>query len=145
MNKKGFTMSEMLAVIIIMSILAIIIYPSYLAVSNSIKANNLKNKTDIIAINMLNFANENLIDDIKPSGECNGKSCCKRYDLYNYIIKYGIYSTDNTSSDKVINPIDGSKLIGCVEVSYDINDFKLKSEFINNCQLDSEVEVCKGD
>lgn len=143
MNSKGFTMVEVMAVMIILSSVILIAVPAYNNVSNNIKTSNLKNKEDTISIAMLKFANTYLLDDIKPlNNNCtNEHDCCKEYDLYNYIIKYGIYTsetveeTDGTVSSFVTNPITGQKLTGCVQLKYNIKDYKITSEFINNCSI----------
>lgn len=132
-------MAELLAVIIIMSILMIIIYPSYLGVSTSIKQSNLENKENIISTNMLNYANKYLMDDIKYE-TCHENNCCMLYDL-EYIIELGIYSTEDSAGNIIFNPVTGKELKGCVEVRYNTEKLKLESRFIREC-IPEEIENC---
>jgi prepilin-type N-terminal cleavage/methylation domain-containing protein len=130
MNKKGFTMVELIAVITILGIIAIIAIPAYTNVSKNIKEKSLENKKDVIKAEMLKFANEYLMDDIKPEGiNCSSTNpCCKEYDLYEYIVANGIYSPEeNNNGNYIDNPVTNKKLMGSVKIEYDTANYKLKA------------------
>jgi type IV pilus assembly protein PilA len=132
MNKKGFTMVELIAVITILGIIAIIAIPAYTNVSKNIKEKSLENKKDVIKAEMLKFANEYLMDDIKPEGiNCSStNTCCKEYDLYEYIVANGIYSPEeNNNGNYIDNPVTNKKLMGSVKIEYDTANYKLKATY----------------
>lgn len=132
MNNKGFTMVELIAVITILSIIMIIAVPAYSKVSNNIKKSSLKNKEDVISTQMLKYANKYLLDEIKPAGsDCTTNPCTKDYDLYDYIIKYNIYTAEEVDNNVsvIINPVTNRKLCGKVVITYDIDNYKLTANF----------------
>ena len=145
---KGFTMIELLAAIIILSGIMLIAIPSYTDVSYAIKVSSLKNKTEAISSSMLKFASSHLIDDIKPSGNtCNTElDCCMYYDLYNFIIEYGIYALEKEKEGEalIIDPMTNDKLIGVVRIKYNKETYELDTEFIKDKIINTPQEKCKG-
>ena len=142
--KRGFTIVELLAVIIIIAVLALISIPAYNGIAANIKASNLDNKSTAISLAMLKFANRYLLDEIKPADNatCTGMSCCQQYDLNGYILPNGIYAAE--ADAKVMNPVTNTQLQGCVRVRYNINALKLESKFVENCITPAPVgfEAC---
>ncbi len=141
MNSKGFTMVELISVICILAIIAIIAVPTYTKVSQNIKEGSRENKESVIKSQMLKYANQHLLDEIKPAGKCTQSnnnqscktSCCKSYDLYDYILKNNIYSVETVDSSGepiIIDPVTGKKLCGDVVISYDTTSYKLTGEFV---------------
>ena len=47
-NKKGFTLTELLAVIVILAIIIAIAVPSYMKIKKNIDENNYNNKINLI-------------------------------------------------------------------------------------------------
>ncbi|MDD4187230.1 MAG: prepilin-type N-terminal cleavage/methylation domain-containing protein [Bacilli bacterium] len=132
---KGFTMIELLTVIIILAGIMIIAIPSYTNVSYEIKKKSLENKTNVITQSTLKFAKLHLIDDIKPAGNTclNKEDCCKYYDLYDFVLEYGLYVAEEEKNGPVIiNPETNTKLNGEVKICYDIEALDLNGEFIIN-------------
>lgn len=129
MNNKGFTMVELLSVMVILAIIMIIAIPTYSKVAANIKQSNYDNKTNVISKAMLRYANKYLLDDIKPDGNnCNiSSSCCKRYELYSYIVTNSIY--DAEENGEIINPLNNGKLKGYVEVTYNKESYDLTASF----------------
>lgn len=134
MNKKGFTIVELLAAISILSILIIIAVPSYNKVSKDTKEASLENKKNAIKSAMLNYANKHLLDEIKPEGnDCSGSgSCCKAYSI-DYILENNIYYTDTLDEDgkKVeYNPVNNQVLDGYIEVYFNKSKYILTSQYV---------------
>ena len=127
--KKGFTLTELLAVIVILSILVIITIPIYNKVSNDIKESNLDNTKEMVANTMLNYANKYLLDVIKPAAnKCStASSCCKYYSI-NYIKNNHIFETSN---GKITNAVTNSELTGYIKVYYNTTTLSLESEYVN--------------
>ena len=59
MNKKGFTLVELLAVIVILAVLIGIAVPVYITVSKNIRENTYNSKKEQIALAAIKYANEN--------------------------------------------------------------------------------------
>ncbi|MDD5835593.1 MAG: type II secretion system protein, partial [bacterium] len=59
----GFTIPELLAVIVIIGILAVMATGSYITISNQVKAKTLKTKLDYINEKAINYANDYSIED----------------------------------------------------------------------------------
>ena len=135
--KKGFTLVEVLAVILILGSLAIIAIPSYMGASNSVKSNNLKSIKTMISTTMLNYANQNYIDEIKPSNNtCSSNNCCKYYSV-DFIKENNIFQTTNGN---ITNPVTGDDLDGYVKISYDTTRLELIAEFKDD---DSDIGNCE--
>lgn len=145
---KGFTMVELLAAIVILSGIMLLAVPSYTDIAYSIKVSSLKNKTDAISSSVLKFAKIHLMDDIKPAGETctNSLNCCKEYDLYKFIMDYGLYPADeNTDAGGIIiDPLTNSKLNGCIRIKYNITKHDLEVEFVKDRILTTPTASCKG-
>ena len=69
MNKKGFTLVELISVVVLLSIILILVIPAYTQIEGQIKNSNLKNKKSMISNAMLEYANTNLLDKLKPLGQ----------------------------------------------------------------------------
>ena len=92
------------------------------------------------------MVNEYLLDEVKPAGACDAttNSCCKRYDLHEYIVKYGIYTAEDYDEDDdpvVIDPLTNQKLNAYVEIRYPADPYD--SSKLNNYSKDIEVELKK--
>jgi hypothetical protein len=126
-----------------MSLIAIIAIPAYTNVSKNIKKSSLENKEKVISKQMLKYANQYLIDDIKPDNEnCSDqKNCCKNYDLYDYIVKNDIYAIEtiikenNVDKSVIINPMTNKVLYGYVQIKYNKNKYNLEAEFYEGTGL----------
>ena len=125
--KKGFTLTELLAVIVIISVLIIITIPVYNKISSDIKESNLENTKEMVANTMLNYANKYLIDVIKPAAnKCStASSCCKYYSI-NYIKNNHIFETSN---GKITNAVTNSELTGYVKVYYNVETLSLEAVY----------------
>ncbi len=127
--KKGFTLVEVLAVIVILGLLALIAIPSYIKASSSVKESNLNNIKTMVTTTMLNYANLNYIDQIKESNNtCSNNDCCKYYSI-EYMKNNNIFQANN---GQLINPVTGAELTGYVKISFDTTKLELVSEFKDN-------------
>ena len=134
--KKGFTLVELLAVIVLLGILSVITIPVINSASNRVKENNLETLKSTLGLTMINYASKYYLDDIKPSGSvCENNDCCVYFDI-NYIREYNIYQSNN---GKLLNPVTGEDLEGYIKVSYDINNLGLVSEYKEN---DNDIGYC---
>ena len=126
---KGFTLVELLSVILVLGIVIIIAIPSYLNITNNIKNSNLENIKKMVSTSMLNYANKYYLDDIKPANNtCSTNNCCVYYSI-RYIKENNIFQTTDGS---IINPVTNLDLDGYVKVSYDTSNLELLAEFKDN-------------
>ncbi len=123
MNRKGFTLVELIAVITIMSLIAIITTPAYDSISKSIKTRNYESKKNTIKAHTLNYV-ERYLKNEAYDGTPDKTLCFS----VNYLIRNGIISSDNEKEEYIENNITGEKYandIIFVKVKYDINNLKL--------------------
>ena len=109
MNKKGFSLIEMLVVMIIVSLLLVLVMPAIVNVYTSVKRNNLSSKITHIETESLKYANE-YKDDIK-------NQTCVNYSMEDLVQK-GIIASDNKGKDEIINPDTGNPFTGYVRICY---------------------------
>lgn len=114
MNNKGFTLVELLAVIIILGLLMLLAIPSYLTIFNNIKRNNLDNKISEIQTAALKYG-EQYKDYIKKNG-------CMTTTIGELIVNGYIDSEDSVGT-YITNPVDNSKLVGTVYICYCLQDY----------------------
>ncbi len=135
-NKRGFTLVELLSVIVLLSLLMIISIPTYIDSSNSIKKSNLENTKKMLENTMLSFASIHYIDEIKPSGnDCSANNCCKYYSIEFIKTNQLFQSNDNS----IINPVTGQEMTGYIKISYDTEQLSLVAEYKED---DSELGLC---
>lgn len=123
MNRKGFTLVELIAVITIMSLIAIITTPAYDSISKSIKTRNYESKKNTIKAHTLNYV-ERYLKNEAYDGTPDKTLCFS----VNYLIRNGIISSDNEKEEYIENNITGEKYANntiFVKVKYDINNLKL--------------------
>lgn len=143
MNKKGFTLVELISVVVLLSIILILVIPAYTQIEGQIKNSNLKNKKSMISNAMLEYANTNLLDKLKPLGQTGTNEL---YYSLDYIIANNIFAaseTDPQGNKMFLNPVTNDKLYGCIKVIYDVNKFEVKTEFIDK-NNQAEMDNCKG-
>ena len=143
MNKKGFTLVELISVVVLLSIILILVIPAYTQIEGQIKNSNLKNKKSMISNAMLEYANTNLLDKLKPLGQTGTNEL---YYSLDYIIANNIFAaseTDSQGNKMFLNPITNDKLYGCIKVTYYVNKFEVKTEFIDK-NNQAEMDNCKG-
>lgn len=120
---KGFTLVELIAVVVILSLLAIITTPAYTSVSNNIKTRNYTSKKNTIKKETLSYV-EKYLKNEAYNGNQNKTLCFS----INYLIRNGIISSDNEKDEYIENNITGKKYKNdeiFVKVSYDLINLRL--------------------
>lgn len=123
MNRKGFTLVELIAVITIMSLIAIITTPAYDSISKSIKTRNYESKKNTIKAHTLNYVEKYLKNEAYDG--TTSKILCFSV---NYLIKNGIISSDNEKEEYIENNVTGEKYLNdkiFVKIQYNIDKLKL--------------------
>lgn len=120
---KGFTLVELIAVVTILSLIAIITTPAYTSISNNIKTRNYESKKNTIKAHTLNYVEKYLKNEVYDG--TTSKILCFSV---NYLIRNGIISSDNEKDEYIENNVTGEKYANntiFVKVKYDINKLKL--------------------
>ena len=103
-NKKGFTLVELLAVIVILGLVAVIAVPASMTVSDGIKKNMLCEKVDLLLSDAKRFGNDHL-GTLRKAGERN----CYIPITVQTLIDKGIIKKEQDSGG-ITNPYDGSSM-----------------------------------
>lgn len=157
---KGFTLVELIAVIVILALLVIITTPAYDSISNSIRTRNYESKKSTIksetlkyvekylkdkvydgdttnSIIKLNINNENKIDESGAERKTNiSKALCFTPE---YLIRSGIISSDDDKKEVIINDITNTSYSGKEDVDgHDLIYIKVYYN-IESLKLDSII------
>ncbi len=127
-NKKGFTLVELMGVIIIMGVIALIAFSSFVGISRRMKEQAYKNKVKLIETKAENYANETGLLDTNVAT----------------LVDKGFLEADN-NNDEVLSPIDKS-LMNCHMVKMENNDGVYYAEYQEEevCDLSSLVRNADG-
>ena len=135
MKKNGFTLIELVAVIVILGVLVVLITPAIIGMRNTVVNNTLQNKVQMIYDAALDYANDNIMDVPKgknlggsyscienKSGGDNCNECCLIV-LVKTLIDQGYLVGDTDSRTSIINPLTGDSMnYQLVCVRYDSED-----------------------
>ena len=134
MKKNGFTLVEVITVIVILGIIILIAVPSYIGISENLKQKQYENKLKQIEIKATEWANDNNITDDTTI-------------TVSRLVDDGYVNMDDeTSNDKrVINPMnDESMECYHVEISVDNGKYKAKVKESEDCELKDVEEQDKN-
>ena len=123
MNERGFTLVELLAVIVILGLLAIITTPAYETISNNIKIRNYESKKNVIKKETIEYVEKYLKNETYDNN--TSKTLCFTVD---YLIKNGIITSDDEKSEYIENNVTGEKYSGntnYISVKYDSDNLRL--------------------
>ena len=138
MNKRGFTLVELISVIAILGLLAIIVTPAYDSISSNIKQRNYESKKNVLKKETIEYVEKYMKNETyDPDRETNvSQTLCF---TVNYLIHNGITSSDNEKQEYIENPITGERFTGnkvIINVFYDLTDLKLVSLMENETYHD---------
>lgn len=112
MNKKGFTLVELLAVVVLLAVITTIAVPAVIGISNNIKKNMLETKLDLILEDAKLYGQDNMSTFSNSSKDYNSNPCItiSVEDLLDegYLTK----DKDDSAAGYIINPVDNSSLNG---------------------------------
>ncbi len=130
--KNGFTIVELLSVILILSILIIIAIPTIAESANKVKVKNLETAKNMLENALLKYVGDHYIDEVKPDGDiCESDNCCIYFSM-DYIREYNVFQ----ANDGILNPVTGKALEGYIKVSYDLNKFDLVAKYEGPAKVD---------
>ena len=101
---KGFTLVELIAVVVILGLLAIITTPAYDTISKNIKETNYKSKKNTIKKQTLSYVERYFKDKVYDGNQV--KYFCYTVE---YLIENGIISSDDDEKEYIENIQTGEK------------------------------------
>lgn len=128
---KGFTLVELIAVIVILALLAIITTPAYDSVSVNIRTRNYESKKSSIKAQTLSYVEKYMKNDVYDGPGSNKRICF----TVNYLIQNGIITSDSDTEEYILNDITNKKYEGetpYIEIYYDTSTLKLKANMPEN-------------
>ena len=133
MNNKGFTLTEIIAVIVILGLLIAIGTPIYLSVSNNTKQRELTSKIEYLKAQTIKYAEENSIDTSKTI-----TAGSLVYDGYIVADKY--VTEEGEEIPFIINPADGNDNLACRVINIGVNDYDYSVTVTDesNCNMINE-------
>ncbi len=142
MNNRGFTLVEVIAVILILSILVIITTPVFTTISKNIRTKNYESKKNTIEKEVLAYAEKYFKDDIY-----NGTTNKCYYFSVKYLIQNGIIKSDDAKEEYIENDVTNEKYTNSyyyVVVYYDAANLKLKASANNSASVNSTATSFNG-
>ena len=101
-KKNGFTLVELLAVIVILGLIAVIAIPNSMKVSDGVKKNMLCEKINLLLSDAKRFGNEHL-------GVLRGATNCYIPVTVQVLIDKGVIKKEENGG--ITNPYDGSSMV----------------------------------
>ena len=142
-KKKGFTLVELLAVIVILGLIAVIAIPNSMQVSDSVKKNLYCEKVDLLLNDAKRFGNDHL-GVLRQAGNQN----CYIPVTVEYLVNKGIIKKEQDHAPFITNPYDNSSMDGKTIGIYYKNkrayafyiesDTTLNQIFTSECNITSE-------
>ena len=132
MNKKGFTLVEVVIVVVILGIIIGLAVPSYIAVSNNIKEKNYNQKMDNIKSKALEYATDNNVESITIPVKA--------------LIEEGYLAEenpDNGDNEKITNPLGGYLDCANIDIVRVDDSYEISFSDTSNCNTDNIVNNSK--
>lgn len=139
---KGFTLVELIAVVTILSLIAIITTPAYDSISNNIKTRNYESKKNTIKAHTLSYVEKYLKNEAYDGTSTGTKSKTLCFSV-NYLIRNGIISSDSETDEYIENNVTGEKYRKdkiFIKVIYDTTNLKL----VGIVKDDEEIKDSSG-
>lgn len=108
--KKGFTLVELLAVIVILALLATIAVPSAISISHKIKTDMYCDKVDMILSDAQRWGNDHMsqLKETNPTG--NNPVCYKEITVKD-LVEQGIIKKENDEvGNYIVNPVSNASM-----------------------------------
>jgi len=121
--KKGFTLVEMLAVVVLIGLLVVITVPSIKTIMNNAKEKSLEKQIDSIIESAKSWS----VDNIDSLTENNTITV-----TIETLKKSGFLE-----NEKVINPVNNKEMNGCVDIKYNSEFNQYEYKYDEECTLSS--------
>lgn len=136
MKKNGFTLVELLSVLIILGLLVVLTVPAFTNVYSGVRRENLNAKLTEIKASALKYGSK-IKDEIKDaSGSCIETSVAE-------LIEKGYLISESDSENVIYSTVDDKPLDEPILVCYNIPKFDLEAYYVYN--FDSNKYYYKND
>lgn len=123
MKKNGFTIVELLAILVVLAILFALAVPAYSTILLDVRRDNYSSKIKEIEI-AANKYGEKIKDDVKNAGE----ECYDKIDIA-FLIKKGLLLSESDYDDVILNPTTGEAFTGKIKTCYCKSTYDIKSYY----------------
>ena len=139
MNNKGFTLVEVISIVVILALLLVLTAPTYSSVSDNIKERNWASKKSVIEKQTIEFVNNYMKDDTYTGG--TPKKICFSA---GFLIRNGIITSEDEKREIIINDITKDEYADdtvVIAVSYNESTRKLISYTITDNLSGTEIDA----
>lgn len=136
MKKNGFTLVEVLAVLIILALLIAISIPAYMFILRDVKRDNYRSKITEIET-AANKYGEKIKDEIKSAG-----NSCYHMSIAD-LIHMGELISESDKEDVMYNTTDNKPMLGDILICYSTSDFDIHSYY--TVEFNKDTIYHKGD
>lgn len=139
MNNKGFTLVEVISIVVILALLLVLTAPTYSSVSDNIKERNWASKKSVIEKQTIEFVNNYMKDDAyKYDGNSSTEDSKNLCFSAGFLIRNGIITSEDEKKEIIVNDTikgtageyAGDTIV--IAVSYDESTRKLISYTITD-------------
>ncbi|MCX4248932.1 MAG: prepilin-type N-terminal cleavage/methylation domain-containing protein [Bacilli bacterium] len=150
MKKNGFTMVELLAILVVLAILFALAVPAYSTILLDVRRDNYSSKITEIEL-AANKYGEKIKDDVKNKGQA-----CYHQEISS-LIKKGLLLSESDYDDIIINPTNGEAFSGKVLTCYCKSTYDIKSYYVEDFNSstfyhvgdkvfsNNQIYICKHD
>lgn len=131
MKKNGFTLVEVLAVLIVLGFLLVLTVPAYLTVLKDARRDNYISKVSEIEVAATKYG-ETIKDEVKAAGT----GCYTKLTIAK-LIEMGEITSDSEKQNVIINPTDNKPLTGSIWVCYNTTKFDIASFYVTTFNTNS--------
>ncbi len=136
MRKNGFTLVELLAVLIILGLLIVLTIPAFTTVYSGVRRENLNGKITEIRAAALKYGSK-IKDEVKDAND----SCIETN--VSELIEKGYLISESQSSNAIYSPVDNTPLDEPILICYNIPKFDIEAYYVYT--FDSNKYYYKND
>ena len=129
MKSKGFTLTEILAVIVILAILVGIGTPVYYTISNNTRNNEYKTKKDYLKAQAIKYAEENNVDS-------NRTITVSTLVQNGYVVADDYVEEEGEEIPFITNPVDSGENLACRIINITIDGYDRNAEVTDDSNCD---------
>lgn len=138
-TRNGFTLVELLAVMIILGLLIVLVIPAYSSVYSGIKRNNYQNKLIELSTAAKKYGSK-IKDEIKYYSDTNDE--CYKLEP-KVLIEKGYLMSDFENKPAFINPADQSEMTGDIRICYCKSTFDIEAYYVEDLQVSKDNKITK--
>ena len=128
MNKKGFTLIELVGVIVLLGIMAVITVPIVRNITKDAKQKGYEKQINVVLESSKNWAIQNT--DLLPENNTS------------ILVKMDTLKKDGfLENRKIINPVNNEEMNGCAKITYNTDFNQYEYEYNAECFLQNEIII----